>query len=462
MGTTDPAPDAGLPGQFDPTAGFDHQPVINQLENDLQAWLNRPVQDILNQFNLGQLPTGGPEFGDLGGEGIPAEFAGAQGPGGMGSNFASGLLKPVTDMLGTLGPGVFQGMNPTQMFGGVTQAFQQAAGGLQQSLGQMMGGMGGQGWSGAGATAAAAKTGETLANGAAVGAQGTALGGEFTTAAANVEQGQARLIEILTQCQNELEALAAGLPWTAPNMVESASRASALATECITELESTLTSQAAATTATGAPIAVTQGPEMAMGMLGPMLSVGMSMIGPALQAGMMPLTMGVQAGTQALQAGMQAGTSLASGLGQAAQGAGAAAPASALGHTGRMVSAAHPSGGGHGGGGAAATTPARMTPSSPLVQNENNAAAAVARTAVARPSGGAAGISGAGMMAPGAAGYGAQGGKAGASGSHTSAAFLHTTDQGGEIVGDLGHASPPVIGDTAIDPDDSPDVKLRI
>jgi hypothetical protein len=242
-------------------------------------------------------------------------------------------------------------------------------------------------------------------------------------------------------------------------MVESASRASALATECITELESTLTSQAAATTATGAPVAITQGPEAAMSMLGPMMSVGMSMIGPAMQMGMMPLTMGMQAGTQALQAGMQAGTSLMSGLGQGAQGA--AAPASALSHTGRMVSAAHPSGGAHGGGGPAATTPARTTPSSPLVQNENNAAAAMARSGIARPAAGGAGMSGAGMMAPGA-GYGGQGGKAGASGNHTAAAFLHTTDQGGEIVGDLGHATPPVIGDSATDPDDSPDIKLRI
>lgn len=451
MGTTDPAP----PGQVDP-ADFDHLPVVNQLENDLQAWLNRPVQDILHQFNLGQLPPGGPQFPD---EAIPADLTAA--PGGMGNNFAGGLLKPVTDMLGTLGPGLFQGLNPTQMFGGISQAFQQAAGGVQQALGQMMGGAGGQGWSGAGAGAAAAKTGETLANGAAVAAQGTALGGEYSAAAANVAQGQARLLEILQQCQHELEALSAGLPWTAPNMVESGARASALATEAITELESTLTSQAAATTATGAPVAVAQGPQMAMGMLAPMLSVGMSMIGPAMQMGMMPLTIGMQAGTQALQAGMQAGTGLASSLGQAAQGTGGAPAASALGHTGRMVGA-HPGGGGHGGGGVGATSPARATPSSPMVQNDNTNTAAMARSLSARPTAGAAGVGAAGMMAPGAAGYGAQGGKAGAGGSHTSAAFLHTTDQGGEIVGDLGTASPAVIGDPTAHLDDDPDIKLRI
>ncbi|WP_246398098.1 hypothetical protein [Mycobacterium vicinigordonae] len=461
MATTDPAPLPGLPGQLDQIADFDHQPVVNQMENDLQAWLNRPVQDILNQFHLGPLPTGGPELPGMPGDPIPADLTNAAG--GMGNNFAGGLMKPMTDMLGTLGNGIFQGLNPTQMFGGISQAFQQAAGGLQQALGQMMGG-GGQGWSGAGAGAAAAKTGETLANGAAVAAQGTALGGEYSAAAANVAQGQARLIQIIQECQDELSALSGGLPWTAPAMVQTASRASAMATECITELESTLTSQAASTAATGAPIAVAQGPQMAMEMMGPLLSVGMSMIGPAMEMGMMPLTMGIQAGTQALQAGMQAGTGLISSVGQAGQGTGAAA-ASALANPARMVSAVHPTGGGgHGGGaGVGSTTPARATPSSPMVQNENSNAAAASRALSARPTGGVAGMGGgAGMMGAGGAGYGAPGGKAGASGSHTSASFLHTTDQGGAIVGDLGTASPAVIGDNSVNFDDDPDVKLRI
>jgi len=57
------------------------------------------------------------------------------------------------------------------------------------------------------------------------------------------------------------------------------------------------------------------------------------------------------------------------------------------------------------------------------------------------------------------AGHGA--GKAGAdSNGHNAATFLHTSDQGGEIVGDLGNVAPPVIGE--IDPNDSPDIELRI
>jgi len=51
-------------------------------------------------------------------------------------------------------------------------------------------------------------------------------------------------------------------------------------------------------------------------------------------------------------------------------------------------------------------------------------------------------------------------GKAGLATGHNAADFLHTSDQGGEIVGDLGTAAPPVIGEK--DPLDSPDRGLRI
>ena len=75
----------------------------------------------------------------------------------------------------------------------------------------------------------------------------------------------------------------------------------------------------------------------------------------------------------------------------------------------------------------------------------------------------AAGVGGAGMMGGGGAmgGAGHGGGKAGVDGSgHNAAAFLHTSDQGDEIVGDLGNVAPPVIGE--IDPNDNPDIELRI
>ena len=67
---------------------------------------------------------------------------------------------------------------------------------------------------------------------------------------------------------------------------------------------------------------------------------------------------------------------------------------------------------------------------------------------------------GAGMM--GGAPYAPMAGQGAnaSSNSHTAASFLHTTDQGGEIVGDLGTAAPPVLGEA--DPNEPPDVELRI
>jgi hypothetical protein len=49
-------------------------------------------------------------------------------------------------------------------------------------------------------------------------------------------------------------------------------------------------------------------------------------------------------------------------------------------------------------------------------------------------------------------------GKAGANGRHNAASFLHIT--GDQIVGDLGSAAPPVIGQA--DPTERPDIELRI
>jgi hypothetical protein len=67
------------------------------------------------------------------------------------------------------------------------------------------------------------------------------------------------------------------------------------------------------------------------------------------------------------------------------------------------------------------------------------------------------GMGGAPMMGAGPL---AQAARSGTGSGHTAASFLHTSDQGGEIVGDLGNVAPPVIG--AIDAHRSADVELRI
>jgi hypothetical protein len=53
-----------------------------------------------------------------------------------------------------------------------------------------------------------------------------------------------------------------------------------------------------------------------------------------------------------------------------------------------------------------------------------------------------------------------RGARAGVGRSHNAADFLHTFDQGDEIVGNLGSVAPPVIGVT--DAKTSPDIELRI
>ena len=84
-----------------------------------------------------------------------------------------------------------------------------------------------------------------------------------------------------------------------------------------------------------------------------------------------------------------------------------------------------------------------------------------AATQAMSKAGGAGVAGGGGMMGGGGMAPGAGAGRAGADGSgHNAATFLHTSDQGDEIVGDLGNVAPPVIGE--VDPHDSPDIELRI
>jgi hypothetical protein len=75
----------------------------------------------------------------------------------------------------------------------------------------------------------------------------------------------------------------------------------------------------------------------------------------------------------------------------------------------------------------------------------------------ARGAAGSIPVGGGGMMGAPMAGAGHA---AGGGGAHTAASFLHTTDQGGKVVGNRSTVAPPVIGET--DPNDTPDIELRI
>ena len=233
------------------------------------------------------------------------EDAAAVDAGAGGGDMVAGLMSPMLQMLGTLGTGLFQGLNPSQMFQPITQAFQQGAQSLQGLMSQMGQGSS-SGWSGLGATGTVAKTAETVANGAAVSAQGAALGTQGTTAGADTGQAHARLVELIAETQHRLDALSGALPWSAPAMGETAGEATGRALDIIGELEAALTAQAGTMTATGAAVPVAEAPTQMMSMLGPMMQIAMSMIGPGIQMATMPLTMGSQLLTQGVQAGTQA------------------------------------------------------------------------------------------------------------------------------------------------------------
>lgn len=414
--------------------GYDPTPVIAAHEQNLQDYLNLPVKEILERLGLPPFVDGKPGDGDL-----PPEAQPDAAPAQANPMDPSSLISPVTDALGTLGSGLFDGVDPTAMLQGVSKAFESTSPSLQQSLSSVD-----NAWQGASGTKAAAKTTTAIANGQEVGAQSDALKSSLATAATDVGQARARLIEIIAEFQATMAAIGPSLifPWGWAAAIAAANKAIASTAEVMTELQSSLGAQAAQVTAAGAPVEVTAAPELASG--------ASSLASPLMQMAMQGAQAGIQAGTGAASAASQAAE-------QAASDPAAAAASGAVGPIPAGAGAgAGAGGGGVGGGGIAA--PRSVAPSA-MVQPET-ASATAQPAAVRAATAGAVGGSGGGMM--GGAPYGPMAGQGANSShsSHTAAAFLHTTDQGGEIVGDLGTAAPPVLGEA--DPNEPPDVELRI
>jgi hypothetical protein len=386
----------------------------------------RPVKEILERLGL-------PPFAD----GKPQDStapAGAQPDATQpqASPFdPSALISPVTDALGTLGSGLFDGVDPTAMLQGISSAFQSTGGSLKKSMAAVD-----DAWQGASGTKAAAKTATAIANGSEVGAQSDALKGSLTTAAANVGQARVRLIEIIAEFQATMAAIGPNIifPWGWAAAIAAANKAIASTAEVMTELQTSLGAEAAKVAAAGTPVNVTAAPQLASGAssLAPLMSMA---------------SKGAEAGIQAA----------AGAAWVAADPAAAAAEEGAAGAVPAIAGAGGVGVGGGGAGGGAAVLAPRSIASSAMVQPET--ASATAQSAV-RTSVGTAGASGGGMM--GGAPYGPMAGQGANSSSnnHTAAAFLHTTDQGGQIVGDLGTAAPPVLGEA--ESAEPPDVELRI
>ncbi|AKS31646.1 hypothetical protein AFA91_06870 [Mycolicibacterium goodii] len=414
--------------------GFDASTVIAAQEHGLAEYLNLPVQEILARLGFPPLPAA--PAGPPAAEGGPA-------PGAAGGPMDPGqLIKPVTDALGTLGNGMFEGLDPTQMFDGVAQAFDGSNNSLASALGKLAGN-----WEGAGGSAAAAKTAAALDNGAALKAQADALRNSLAAAAATVKQAEARLIEIIGEFMATMAAIGPNIifPWGWAAAVAAATEAVTRATETMTELQAELAAQTAAVTAAGEPVAVTEAPLTASAIPGQLTSATSS-----ASNGSQGLSSLMSAATQAAQAGTQTATDLASQLGGlASQGApGSTGPAgSTAAGAGTAARAGHATGGSAGGGGGGAgglgagTLAARSAPPLPPVSEDlGRAVASSARAGAALGAGYGAPMMGA-PMAPMAHGARMAGG------DHTAPAFLQTTDHGDEIVGDLGTAAPPVIGE---------------
>lgn len=413
--------------------GYDATPVIAAQEQNLQDFLNLPVREILDRLGLPPIADQKPA------EEPPPEGQPEQQPPANPMD-PSALISPVTDALSTLGSGLFEGVDPTTMLQSISKVFDSTGGSMAKSVNSV-----GDAWQGASGTAAAAKSTAAVSDGAEVGAQSDALRTSLTAAATNVGQARVRLIAIITEFAATIAAIGPMIifPWGWAAAIAAANKAIATTAEVMTELQTSLATQAAQVTTAGAPVGITSAPEGASSLAGLAQLMPMAMKGAEA---------GVQAGTGAASAASSAAAQPAidpmdPAVDAAGEGEGAPVP----------VGGAMGAGGGGGGGIGSGALPPRSLPMSSMLQAET--ASAPAQSAAPRMGGvGSPGMMGGAPM--GAMGGAGQGANASSSNNHTSASFLHTTDQGSEIVGDLGTAAPPVLGEA--DPYQSPDVELRI
>lgn len=477
-------------------ASADPRPVIDANESNLAEYLNQPVDKALSRLGL----PGSPQAAQPGSPPADPQPADPNNPNAVspGDNSALsslsslsslaalplGLIGPVVEMLGMLGSGQFGDLDPTAMLGGIAQTLESAG----QSVRHALGGLDGV-WQGAAASAAAAKTTTVLANGSQVASQAESLSASLAEAAASVAQGEAQLVAIVNQFMATLAAIGPNIifPWGWAAAIAAANQAVSEATSVMSQLQSALGAQAAHVSAVGAPVAVTSAsdagttpgvvPSSSLATsaltaripgtaLSPMSAftapVGAAASGAGAPAGgasglgslapmvglatglAMPAMEGVSAATSALgSAGAGQGAQLASATRQHA-GDGNPADVSHHGAGG---------GGGHGGAGvpvipAQSRLPTRL----PAGEIEETIPAASESNVVAP-----VGMGGVPMM--GGAPF-ARAANGGVGRSHSAAAFLHTSHQGDEIVGDLGGVAPPVIGVREAVP--RPDIDLTI
>lgn len=345
------------------------------------------------------------------------------------------MIQPVMDALGSLGSGEMGQPDPTQSFDGIGQALESAGTRVQQALSGL-----GDDWQGDASTAAQASTRAALADGAKVADQAASLRSSLTAAAAAVQSAQARLVEIVNEFWAKIAAIGPNIifPWGIAAAIAAATEAVTETSEVMAETQGTLAAQAATVTAAGAPVDVTSIPALGTG------SQGLSSLMELASSATSPLMQAIGSASNASSHDSSAADSPA------------ASPSDAPAPPGAAAGAAGSGGGGAGVPRGGLTATAASSPARPP-----GAVMPVAETTAVQQTSAKSGVAAAGAGGPmgGGAPMGHQG-KAGIAGGHNAADFLHTSDQGGEIVGDLGTVAPPVIGEK--DPLDSPSVGLRI
>jgi hypothetical protein len=447
-----PAPPVSPTSQLaESIPGFDATPVIAAGEQRLTDYLAMPTHQIMNQFGVHGLP-----------DQAAAAAAHPQMPGSPGNALnalnPAQLISPVTNALGTLGSGQFPDMNPTSMLNGISNAFGNTAGPLQQAMGAVE-----QGWQGASSAAAGTKTTTALANGAEVATQATGLQNSLTAAAADVGQARTQLIEIVNEFVATVQAIGPMIifPWGWAAVLAAAAKAVSHGASVMTELQSSLAAQATNVTAIGSPVSVTAASQLGAApasAVSSLLGSGSSLMSPASAMNMLSPAM------SAATAGISPAMSAASAAGAVGNPAAAGATSATLaGATAEDTKAAGGAAAGLKGGGSAPLAGGGAPGAALASRLSAPAAAAASETAVATTSLGAGRPSAAGMAMGGTGMMGAPmagASHAGAGGAHTAASFLTTSDQGGKVVGNRSTVAPPVIGET--DPNDTPDIELRI
>jgi peptidoglycan DL-endopeptidase CwlO len=269
---TVPAAATGASAHF--SAGPDPAPAIAAAEHGLLHFLNTPTQQILSQLPLQRFPDAVPADPESPDAASPNPFdptqvispildaLGALGglASGLGGLDPLGLIAPVVNAFGALGTGQFSGLDPRQVLGGVSNAFDRTASNLGDATGSVA-----HDWQGASGAAATAKTRTAVADGAAVATQADGLRDNLSTAAANVALARTKMVDIIDDYQATIAAIGpdVGTPAGRQAAVAAANQAVKNSSGVMSELQRTLGTQAEEVAAIGAPVQVTEEPKAA-------------------------------------------------------------------------------------------------------------------------------------------------------------------------------------------------------